>query len=56
MVNCEYCGGDIETRNPTGKCDHLYYPENVNKQIVIDGKEIELSNESYQELKKSLLN
>ena len=29
---------------------------NDKKKIVIDGKEIELSNESYQELKKSLLN
>ena len=28
---CEYCGGLISIRNPTGKCDHLYYPENVNK-------------------------
>ncbi len=28
---CEYCGGDIKIRNPTGKCDHLYYPENVNQ-------------------------
>jgi hypothetical protein len=30
---CKYCGGDIEIRNPTGKCDHLYYPENVNKDL-----------------------
>ncbi len=27
---CEYCGGDKKIRNPTGKCDHLYYPESVN--------------------------
>ncbi len=26
---CPNCGGDIEIRNPTGKCDHLYYPENT---------------------------
>ena len=25
---CEHCGGDIEIRNPSGYCDHLYYPEN----------------------------
>ncbi len=25
---CPDCGGLIEIRNPTGKCDHLYYPEN----------------------------
>mgnify|MGYP001597742060 CR=1 FL=1 len=28
-VKCPNCGGDIAVRNPTGKCDHLYYPENV---------------------------
>lgn len=28
---CEYCKHPIKIRNPTGKCDHLYYPENVNK-------------------------
>ena len=26
---CPKCGGDIAIRNPTGHCDHLYYPENV---------------------------
>lgn len=31
---CKYCGGDIEIRNPTGLCDHLHYPENVNKNYV----------------------
>lgn len=30
---CEYCGGKISIRNPTGNCDHLYYPENVNKAL-----------------------
>lgn len=24
---CPDCGGLIKIRNPTGKCDHLYYPE-----------------------------
>lgn len=28
---CPNCGGLIAIRNPTGKCDHLYYPENVPK-------------------------
>ena len=26
---CKYCGGPIAIRNPTGKCDHLYWPENL---------------------------
>jgi hypothetical protein len=24
---CRHCGGDLSIRNPTGKCDHLYYPD-----------------------------
>ena len=31
---CPYCKGDKDIRNPTGKCDHLYYPENVNKKLI----------------------
>jgi hypothetical protein len=30
---CKWCNGPIAVRNPTGKCDHLYYPENVNKEF-----------------------
>jgi len=33
-----------------------YKEINIKKKIIIDGKEIELSEESYNELKKSLLN
>lgn len=29
IQECPNCGGDIAIRNPTGKCDHLRYPENV---------------------------
>ena len=25
---CEHCNKDISIRNPSGFCDHLYYPEN----------------------------
>ena len=35
---CPHCKGLIKIRNPTGKCDHLYYPENVNKNYP-EGKE-----------------
>lgn len=24
---CPHCGGPISVRNPSGYCDHLYYPE-----------------------------
>ena len=30
---CPKCGGLISIRNPTGKCDHLYYPENRDSGI-----------------------
>ena len=29
---CKNCGLDIRVRNPSGKCDHLYYPENLPKK------------------------
>lgn len=29
MDLCPNCGGNTAIRNPTGHCDHLYYPENV---------------------------
>ena len=33
MANtCPNCGGDIAIKNPTGRCDHLYYPENLPKK------------------------
>ncbi len=31
---CKYCGMDIAIRNPSGNCDHLYYPENCNKDYA----------------------
>ena len=37
---CVSCGEDTAIRNPTGKCDHLYYPENINKNEQADMKEI----------------
>jgi hypothetical protein len=24
---CQHCGEDVEIRNPSGFCDHLYYPD-----------------------------
>ncbi len=27
MKNCKHCKGYIDMRNPSGYCDHLYYPE-----------------------------
>lgn len=27
IETCRHCGGSLKSRNPTGICDHLYYPE-----------------------------
>jgi hypothetical protein len=27
MIICDHCGHDVALRNPSGVCDHLYYPE-----------------------------
>lgn len=29
---CPNCGGRIAIRNPTGHCDHLYYPDYMEKK------------------------
>lgn len=42
---CKYCGGDKAIRNPTGNCDHLYYPDNVNKFLAHKDKVRELIGE-----------
>jgi hypothetical protein len=26
---CKHCGGPIAIRNPTGTCEHLYWPDNL---------------------------
>lgn len=26
---CQWCGGPKNMRNPTGECDHLYWPDNL---------------------------
>lgn len=28
MGICAHCGGEVKIRNPTMKCDHLYFPDN----------------------------
>lgn len=38
---CPDCRGEIAIRNPTGKCDHLYYPDNKPKKLDFEvGEEI----------------
>jgi len=30
---CERCGLPIKYCNPSGQCNHLYYPKNINKSL-----------------------
>ena len=45
-MECEHCHQPIAIRNPSGYCDHLFYPENCdvcneeNKEKLIAGEEI----------------
>jgi hypothetical protein len=29
---CKHCGGSKDVRNPTGNCDHLFWPENLSDE------------------------
>ena len=47
---CKHCGEPIAIRNPSGYCDHLYYPENCEickKMLTVERKiyEWEVSDE-----------
>lgn len=32
---CKHCGGPKAVRNPTGTCDHLYWPEKLTDEAKI---------------------
>lgn len=32
---CKHCGEPIAIRNPTGKCDHLYWPDNLTDEAKL---------------------
>ena len=32
---CKHCGGRKSIRNPTGNCDHLYWPDNLTDEAQI---------------------
>lgn len=33
---CKHCGEPVAYRNPTGKCDHLYFPDNLTEEAKRD--------------------
>ena len=35
MELCKHCGGLKAVRNPTGTCDHLYWPDNLTEEAKI---------------------
>ena len=46
---CKHCGGEVRIRNPTGKCDHLYWPENLTDEAKrANGIPIEISREELE--------
>lgn len=51
---CPYCGGLIAVRNPTGECDHLYYPDNIKKpnKEIMGCEEIVFVRSEYNKLGK----
>jgi len=51
---CPYCKGDKKIRNPTGKCDHLYYPENINKGYPNVKEEFKTLSEKIKEIEDEL--
>lgn len=32
---CAHCGGPKDIRNPTGRCDHLYWPDHLTDEAKI---------------------
>ncbi len=32
---CRHCGGEVALRNPTGNCDHLYWPDMLTTEAKI---------------------
>jgi hypothetical protein len=48
---CLDCGGLIAIRNPTGKCDHLYYPENkLPKQQYPEHEKLKVVQDQSQQI------
>lgn len=41
MRVCPNCGGEIAIRNPTGNCDHLYWPDYLTPEAKIKVAEAE---------------
>lgn len=42
---CAYCGGPIDIRNPSGRCDHLCWPDNLSdKAKLANGISVGLEN------------
>ena len=40
---CIYCGGPKSVRNPTGNCDHLYWPDMIIGAVKDDNRARELA-------------
>lgn len=47
---CVLCNEDIKIRNPTGACDHLYYPENLDPKECVE--KIKMLMEKLEKIKR----
>ena len=35
IPTCAHCGGAKSIRNPTGSCDHLFWPDNLTNEAKV---------------------
>jgi hypothetical protein len=54
---CKHCGMDIAIRNPSGHCDHLYYPENCTVCKSLEGllKDVEIDGDKIRDMLPDLI-
>ena len=46
---CKFCGGEIAIRNPTGSCDHLYWPDMLTDEAKIANGFRKVMRESWEQ-------
>jgi hypothetical protein len=49
---CKHCGGLINVRNPTGHCDHLYWPDMLTPEAKKANGYTLVKTESWQKEEK----
>lgn len=47
---CHHCNGPIAVRNPSGTCDHLYWPDNLTAEARLKNGLLDESAKRFAEL------